>query len=168
MYSLRKRRSLLEKAKSEPEADWRRFFLEVQHKRAAARTLAKMKPKTVGKWIESEFLPVKHTGKKAAGKKEGRGIDAETAAPPALSRLEGDLAWLRGAWPKLVGADVAEETDVFAFKNGVVTVVVYAHALLQEIRQFHKETILHDLRDIWQGSMPLVDVVYRVGVRKEC
>ncbi len=147
-YPLRKRRSLLEKAKSEPEADWRRFFLEVHHKQSAAKAKARAKPEALKKFLAEEL-------------KEFR-----PAAKGALSKLAGDLEWLRAAWPKLAGTDVAEETDVFAFKNGVVTITVYDHALLQEIRQFHKETILQDLRDIWQGSIPLMDIVYRVGVRK--
>lgn len=140
-YPLKQRRSLEEKAKNEPDPDWRRFFLEVHHKRDAVKSRPHAEPEAVKKFLKIEF---KNTG----------------------PRLEKDLEWLRDVWPKLVGAEVAEETDVFAFKNGTVTIVVYNSMLLQEIRQFHKETIFQDLRDIWQGSMPLLKIVYRIGSKK--
>ncbi len=150
---LKKRRSLPERAKSEPEAEWRRFFLEVHNKRTLAgkqaKAAAKAEPEALKKFLAEEF-------------REFRPAKNKTS-----SKLADDLEWLRAAWPKLVGADVGEETEVFAFKNGVVTIAVYDHALLQEIRQFHKSTILQDLRDIWQASVPLVDIAYRVGVKKE-
>ncbi len=160
-YPLKQRRSLEEKAKNEPDPDWRRFFMEVHYKRAAEKKAgrrnvfcayekdgqtqkifrAKTEPEAVRKFLKQEF---KNTG----------------------SRLAGDLEWLRSVWPKLVGAEVAEETDVFAFKNGTVTITVYNSVLLQEIRQFHKETIFQDLRDLWQGSMPLLKITYRIGTKK--
>ncbi len=148
-YPLRQRRSLHEKAKSEPDAEWRRFFLEVHHKRVAAEAEAGPQPQALNQFLETDF---RSTGKK-------------TAEPP-VSKLAADLEWLRTVWPKLVGADVAEETAIFAFKNGKVTVTVQNNALLQEIRQFHKETIFQDLRDIWQGSMPLLEIAYRIGAKK--
>ncbi len=159
-YPLRQRRSLEERAKNEPDPDWRRFFLEVKHKQTSAKKAAhsilfceyekdgqtrkiiraRTEPEAVKKFLRFEL---KNTG----------------------SKLEHDLEWLRGVWPKLVGAEVAAETDVFAFKNGVVTIAVYNSALLQEIRQFHKETIFQDLRDVWQGSMPLLKIAYRIGTK---
>lgn len=141
-YPLRERRSFEERAKNEPDPDYRRFFLEVEYKRAALREKVKKSPEAVKKFLK---LGVKRAGG---------------------SRLAEDLEWLRGVWPKLVGGDVASETAVFAFKNGVVTVVVYNSSLLQEIRQFHQEGIFQDLRDVWQGSMPLVEVRYKAGGRK--
>lgn len=162
-YPLRQRRSLEEKAKNEPDPDWRRFFMEVHYKRAAASS-KKNRPV-----IACEY------------QKDGQtfSVVRERAEPEALkkflklelrntgSKLAQDLEWLRAAWPKLVDAEVAEETDVFAFKNGVVTIVVYSKTLLQEIRQFHQDNILQDLRDIWQASIPLVSITYRIGVRKK-
>lgn len=162
-YPLRERRSLEERAKSEPDPDYRRFFLEVEYKRAALRE--KVKKSLV-------FCEYEQDG-------EVRRVVRPRAEPEAVkkflklgvkraggSRLAEDLEWLRGVWPKLVGGDVASETAVFAFKNGVVTVVVYTSSLLQEIRQFHQDGIFQDLRDVWQGSMPLVEVRYKAGGRK--
>ncbi len=160
-YPLKQRRSLKEKAKNEPDPDWRRFFLEVQYKREA-------KAKADKKVVFSEY------------EKDGTAqrVARERSEPEALKKflklefkntglkLAADLEWLRSVWPKMVDAEVAEETDVFAFKNGTVTIVVYNSVLLQEIRQFHKETIFQDLRDLWQASMPLVKIVYRIGTKK--
>jgi hypothetical protein len=140
-YPLRQRRSLEEKAKNEPDPDWRRFFLEVGYKQGAAK---KKEPKPAK--LLKKFLTV----------------ESRKTGP----NLAGDLEWLRGVWPKLVDAEVAGETDIFAFKNGTLTVVVYSSALLQEIRQFHKESIFQDLRDAWQGSMPLLKITYRIGTKR--
>ncbi len=160
-YPMKKRRSLEERAKNEPDPDWRRFFMEVRHRRTA-------KAKADKAVVFSEY------------EKDGttHRVVRERSEPEALkkflklefrntgSKLAADLEWLRTAWPKMVDAEVAEETDVFAFKNGVVTIVVYNSSLLQEIRQFHKEAIFQDLRDQWQASMPLVNIIYRIGVKK--
>jgi hypothetical protein len=140
-YPLRQRRSLEERAKNEPDPDWRRFFLEVGFKRGDRK---KKEPKPAAQLKKFLMVESRQTG----------------------SKLAGDLEWLRGVWPRLVDAEVAAETDIFAFKNGTVTVVVYNSALLQEIRQFHWEAIFQDLRDAWQGSMPLLKIAYRIGVKK--
>lgn len=71
--------------------------------------------------------------------------------------------WIRDAWVKSVGLEIADETEVHAFKNGVLTISVHSSVLLQEIRQFHAEEILADLRDIWQASIPLLRITYRLG-----
>ena len=161
-YPLRQRRSLEEKAKNEPDPDWRRFFLEVHYKRAATKA-KENKPV-----IASEFQKdgQTHTVVRAQTEPEALKKFLKLEFKNTGSKLAEDLEWLRAAWPGLVDAEVAEETDIFAFKNGVVTIVVYNSSLLQEIRQFHKENIFQDLRDIWKASMPLVDIVYRIGVKK--
>lgn len=155
------KKSLEERAKTEPDPDYRRFFLEVQYKRESANNKKKA----------PVFCEYEQDG-------ETRRIVRPRAEPEALktflktefkqtgSRLAEDLEWLRAVWPKLVGGDVAEETGISAFKNGVVTVMVYNSSLLQEIRQFHQEGIFQDLRDVWQGSMPLLEIKYRAGARK--
>ncbi len=136
--------------------------MEVRHRR---EDLAKSKKKIIRcvyEKDEQQHTVVRERADPEALKKFLK-IEFKNTGP----KLAADLEWLRAAWPKLVGADVGEETEGFAFKNGVVTIAVYDHALLQEIRQFHKSTILQDLRDIWQASVPLVDIAYRVGVKKE-
>jgi hypothetical protein len=77
-------------------------------------------------------------------------------------KLSVDTALIQDAWRRSVG-DIALESDVFSFKNGVLTMSVFSQTLLQEIRQFHQDAILRDLRDIWPSSIPLVRIVYKPG-----
>ncbi len=160
-YPLKKRRSLGEKAKNEPDPDWRRFFMEVQYKREAK---AKADKKVVFSEYEKDGTAQRVTRKRSEPEalKKFLKLEFRETGP----KLAADLEWLRSVWPKMVDAEVAQETDVYAFKNGTVTISVYNSVLLQEIRQFHKETIFQDLRDLWQASMPLVKIVYRIGTKK--
>lgn len=160
-YPLKQRRSLEERAKNEPDAHWRRFFMEVQHKRTA-----KAKADKTIVFSEYEKDGVTRRILRERGKPEELKKYLKLEFKNTGSKLAADLEWLRSVWPKMVDAEVAEATDVYAFKNGTVTIVVYNSALLQEIRQFHKESIFEDLRDLWQASMPLVKITYRIGTKK--
>jgi predicted nucleic acid-binding Zn ribbon protein len=157
-YPLKERRSLEERAKNEPDPDWRRFFMEVKHKQSAEKKKA---ASFVFREYEKDGLPQKVARNKT--QPEALKKFLKTEVKNTGSKLAHDLEWLREMWPKLVGAEVAAETEVYAFKNGTLTISVHNSPLLQEIRQFHGENIFLDLRDVWQGSMPLLKITYRAG-----
>jgi hypothetical protein len=152
------RSSLATRAKDEPDPAWRAWFLEVDNRRKAVCDSAK-KNVIVSTYEkdgqeyriarpQSDPLPVKKFITRAT-KKTG-------------SAITQDLLWIRNAWPGLVGPELAAESSVYAFKNGVLTISVFSSPLLQEIRQFLADSLLKDLRDIWQASIPLVKITYRL------
>ncbi len=160
---LKKIRSLAVRAKEEQDPLWRNWFLEIDNRRKRASD-KKKKPlivstvergdgqkETVIARQQTDPTLLKHLLKTTRKK----------AGSPAMQ----ELLWIRDAWTTSVGQDIAQESEVFAFKNGVLTISVFSAALLQEIRQFHAAAILADLRDIWQASIPLVKILYRPGKR---
>lgn len=156
----KQRRNLAGKAKDEPDPAWRRFFTEVDARRKAL-TDRKQKPFVVSSF-EKDGQPATVARQKSEPT-EIKKLLKKRLVKTAGSRLAGDLEWLRETWPRTVDAEVGAASEVHAFKNGVLTITVFSSVLLQEIRQFHQEAILHDLRDVWQASIPLVKVVYRIG-----
>lgn len=152
-------RSIAARAKEEPDPAWRVWFLEVDSKRKALRDRAK-KPFIVSTYekdgqecqvarSQSDPTPVKKFLARNT-KKTG-------------SAITQDLLWIRSAWSGLVGPEMAAESEIYAFKNGVLTISVFNSPLLQEIRQFLADSLLKDLRDIWQASIPLLRITYRLG-----
>ncbi len=154
-------RSLAARAREEPDPLWRNWFLDIDNRRKLLNdrkkkplivsTVRKDDAEVVIARQQTDPTPLK-TLLKTTRKKDGS---------PATQ----DLRWIRDAWATSTGPDIAEETEVYAFKNGVLTISVFSGALLQEIRQFHAKAILADLRDIWQASVPLLKITYRPGKR---
>jgi predicted nucleic acid-binding Zn ribbon protein len=156
-------RSLEARAKEEQDPLWRNWFLEIDNRR---KKEADRKTKPL----------ITSVMRKDDGQKDVV-IARRQADPTVLKTLlkttrkhEGsvatqDLLWIREVWAASTGPDIAQETEVYAFKNGVLTISVFSGALLQEIRQFHADSIIADLRDIWQASIPLLKIQYRPGKR---
>lgn len=155
------KRLLAKMADEEEDPEWRRWFEEVARRKKQAAD-PKARPMRFSRFDkdgetgtvrrrQAEPEPVKKFLKKNV-QRAGAGLSV-------------DLMLIRSAWGMVVGGDVAGESDVYSFKNGVLTVTVFSSSLLQEIRQFHQDAILRDLRDVWQASQPLVRVGYRLGKR---
>lgn len=157
----KRRRGLAGKAKDEPDPAWRRFFMEVDNRRKAL-TDRKKKPLVISS-IEKDGQVPSTIARQKSEPTEIKKLLKNRVVKKAGSQLAGDLEWLRETWPRTVGEEVAAASEVYAFKNGTLTITVFSSVLLQEIRQFHQEAILQDLRDIWQASIPLVKIVYRIG-----
>lgn len=74
-----------------------------------------------------------------------------------------DLEHIRELWKKSVDLEVASESEVISFNRGVLTVEVSSSSLIQELRQFHYEPLLADLRDAWPAKTPLVRIKFQPG-----
>lgn len=154
-----KRRSLAGRARDEEDPDWKLWFLEVERRR---KELSK---------------PVFIT---AAYDKDGSEhiVSRNASSPLSLKKIIGklgkvdgpslnfDLVSIRNMWKEVVSPDIAGESEVAAFKNGILTITVFSTSLLQEMRQFFKEAIVKDLRENWSAKVPLVDVKFVVGKRR--
>lgn len=154
-----KRHTLSRAANEEPDGEWRQWFKEIERRR---KELADPKRKA---FVVSHFDKEGESGTVARRRADPKKLAAfiKRDAKKTGRSLNVDLMLIHSIWKHAVGQEIANESNVFAFKNGVLTVEIHSSSLLQEIRQFHQEAILRDLRDIWQASMPLVRVVYRLG-----
>lgn len=150
-------RTLASRAKNEPDEAWRNWFLEVDNRRKA------LKERMKKSFIVSTYEKDGQECRVARPQSEPTQVKQflSKATKKTGSTITEDLRWIRSAWPGLVGQEMAAETEVYAFKSGVLTISVSSGTLLQEIRQFLAESILHDLRDIWQASVPLIKITYR-------
>lgn len=156
---LAQRRALAREIKEEEDPLWRNWFAEVERRKKKLSSPKSM-PFVVAPYDKDGVkgtverrksipTPVKSFLKKNVQK--------------AGVSLNADILLINAAWKKAVAGDIAENTQVFSFKNGVLVISVYSSSLLQEIRQFHQEAILQDLRDIWTASQPLVKITYKLG-----
>ena len=156
-----KRRALRQEIADEPDSEWRAWFERVERLKKeqsdpGRRKLVFSRPDPVdnperGVIVRKQSAPgLLKSFMKSGDKKSGRGLNI-------------DLALLVATWRQAVGADIAEATSVYSFKNGVLTIQVDSSSLLQEIRQFHQEAIYRDLIDSWQLSMPLLKIIYKQG-----
>lgn len=157
----KRRRSLAGKAEDEADPEWKRWFQEVDRKRKALTDPKKrgLVFSTIDK--EGESATVVRQKSEPVPVKKILSKSAKSVANP----LSVDLLLLNAAWKNTVGEDMAKETEVYSFKGGVLTIAVFSSALLQEIRQFHKEAIARDLRDAWPLSIPLLRIAYKTGKR---
>lgn len=160
MLSEARLRELADRAKHEPDSTWRNWFLDVERKR---RALAEQRKKLVISTFEKDGQTVQVA--RPAGNPTQIKRFLKVEKKKTGSRMTQDLAWIREAWTKTVSGDIAAESEVYAFKGGVLTVTVFSGILLQEIRQFHADAILEDMRAIWQASTPLLTIQYRLGGR---
>ncbi len=154
-----KPRSIAARAKDEPDPAWRAWFLDVDSKRKALRDSAHKK------FIVSTYEKDGQECRVARPQSDPAPVKKflTRSTKKTGSAITQDLLWIRNAWAGLVGPEMAAESEVYAFKNGVLTISVFSSPLLQEIRQFLAESILKDVRDIWQASVPLVKITYRLG-----
>ena len=76
-----------------------------------------------------------------------------------------DSSLLQTAWQNAVGEKIAGMSEIKALANGVLHVEIFSSPLLQEIRQFLAEEILHGLRNNWPGETPLLRITYKLGER---
>ena len=156
-----KRRSLSREVKEEPDPEWRQWFQSVEQRKKDYGD-PKRRP-----WVFSAFDKENESGSVV----RRRSVPLElkkfikSDRKKAGSSLDVDLLRIESAWKTAVGEEIVNESGVYSFKNGVLTITVFSSSLLQEIRQFHQSAILRDLRDIWTASQPLVRIQYRLGKR---
>lgn len=157
------RRSLSREIAEEPDPAWRVWFEEVQRRK---KKLTDPKNKAfVRTTFEKDGIPASIARKKSEPIALGRLMKRDHRISGTGSAMDIQLALVQAAWRQAVGADLAGASDIYSFKNGILTISIFSSSLLQEIRQFHQEAILGDLRDIWRVSTPLVKILYRLGKR---
>lgn len=64
-------------------------------------------------------------------------------------------------WAEAVGSELAGQTRVMTFKNGILTIRVPNAALKSELETFHKQALLHTLQDKCEGTI-LRDLSFRM------
>lgn len=154
-------KSLETRAKEELDPLWRNWFLEVDRRRKALHD-RKQRPFVVSRYEkDGREETVARPKSEPEPLKKFIKVDKKKTG----SKITEDLLWLREIWPQVVGDMIAADTEVYAFKNGILTISVFSGVLLQEIRQFGAETIVESLRDVWRASIPLLKIQYRMGKR---
>lgn len=154
-------RTLAGRAQHELDPEWRQWFFDVERRRKATQELKSRKfivssyqkdgeERTVAR-CKSEPIQIKKLIKK------------EIKAP--FGDLNIDLLALRDVWAKVVPPDIATESEIFSFKNGILIITVQSGILLQEIRQFHSKAIAQDLRDAWPIDTPLLKLSFKIGAQ---
>lgn len=143
----------------EPDADWRRWFMEMTVRRhdLNRRKMAKIIVSEVEKDGKQNLVVRKRAKPEPAStwvKKEAKQFNSEKIS---------DLQSIQELWKKSVDGEVASESEVVSFNRGVLTVEVSSASLIQELRQFHYEPLLADLREAWPAKTPLVRVKFQPG-----
>lgn len=72
-----------------------------------------------------------------------------------------------GLWNTVVGEENAQHTRVLSYRAGILTVEVFNSPLLQELRQFHRQSIVESIRPLLPQNTILRDIVFRPGVGGE-
>lgn len=155
-------KSLTSRAKEETDPVWRNWFLEVDRRRQALHDHQDSPAIACTYEKDGRELQIVRQKSEPTQLKKLLTVDKKKTG----SKITQDLLWIRTAWPNVVGQEIAGETEVYAFKDGVLTISVFSSVLLQELRQFNGEAIQVDLRDTWQASIPLLRVEYRLGRKK--
>ncbi len=154
---------LSEDVRSETNPEWKQWFMEVERKRDALRNAA------ATPWVytvidkENESIVVSR-----------RKTDPELVKkfipfklPKNIVSVSQDFDKIQEVWKRVVGAEIAEDTRFYAFKNGILTIEVFSSILLQELRQFHYDALLSDLRSVWPIDIPLVSIKFRNGKKSD-
>lgn len=156
-----KRAPALPKAiREEPDPEWRHWFVQIEERRRAQDD-PKRKPLIFSSCQKDGERDTTIIRRQSSPKPISTLLKAEKREQGG--NLAADMAAIENAWTKTVGPEMAKETEIYSFHRGVLTIAVGSSALLQEIRQFHKNALLSDMRDIWNASVPLVNIVYRLG-----
>lgn len=145
----------------EEEAQWLAWFEQVKARKKALVD-ARSQPFVVsefekdGKIVriarqKSRPLPVAAI-LKVERKKEGGDPDS-------------DMESIRILWEHAADAEIVSESSIYSFRKGVLTISVFNASLYQEIRQFHREAILKDMREGWTIRTPLLNIQYRYDKR---
>lgn len=156
------RKGALDKRAMEVEDPaWRSWFLEVARRRAELED-AKKKPFVVStfEWDGEERTVGRQKSEPTPLKK----LVKETTKSFGV-RLADDLEAVRTAWAQVSGSEIAAETAFFSLRAGILTIEVFSGVLLQELRQFQKDALVKDLRDIWPATVPLVELKFKPGKR---
>lgn len=135
------------------------WFYSVEHKKALDETTRKRR------LVVSTFEKDGHVITVARQKSEpleAKSLVKDYAKKTGLKKLL-ELKDFAEVWQRSVAPEVAAESRVFAYKDGILTVDVFNSPLLQEIKQFHKSAILATLRKNWLLPLPLDQVKFRLA-----
>lgn len=154
-------RTLAGRIKAEGDKEWKKWFLDVERRRKAL-TDPKNARLVVAEYEKDGAVHsvVRRKSEPIAIKKLLRKNTTSYA-----SGMQLDLEALRSTWHTIVPPAIACESEVVSFSRGVLKVSVFSSALLQEIRQFYRESIVQDLRDAWPVATPLLRVQFIMGKR---
>ena len=135
------------------------WFRSVEHKKALDETMRKRR------LVVSTFEKDGHAITVARQKSEpldAKSLVKDYAKTTGLKKLL-ELRDFAEVWQRSVAAEIAVESRVFAYKDGILTVDVFNSPLLQEIKQFHKDAILTTLRKNWILPLPLDQIKFRLS-----
>lgn len=135
------------------------WFRSVEYKKSLDETTRKRR------LVVSTFEKDGHTVTVARQKSEpldAKSLVKDYAKKTGLKKLLG-LKNFAEVWRQSVAPEIAAESSVFAYKDGILTVDVFNSPLLQEIKQFHRDAILTALRKNWILPLPLDQVKFRLA-----
>ncbi|MCC8164768.1 MAG: DUF721 domain-containing protein [Planctomycetes bacterium] len=154
-----KRRTKKTRIRDEAGPEWQRWFDEVKRRRERL-TSPRYRPLVISRAVVDgeERVVARQKSVPVPVKK----IVDQVVNLKALG-ISLDIESIREVWGEVVGLEIARDTALYSFKNGIVTIDVHSPTLFQELRAFYAEDIKKDLRDKWPLSVPLVDVKYRLA-----
>lgn len=144
---------------AETDPEWRNWFLEIERRRVDLGE--KGGRAWVCSLVEKDGAVEKIIRKKSAPTRVASFLQKTQLKKP--TGLAADYREIENLWTRTVGEEIVAESRLFSFKRGVLTMEISSSTLLQEIRQFHQEAILHDMRSIWTLKTPLLSIRYRQG-----
>ncbi len=160
----RRKLTRTERGKLENDPEWRVWFQDVAKRRQEIAEREKKGELRISRFaVDGEVKNVC----RVEGTPQAVGEILKNQARDFKLDISYDLELLQETWQKVVGELLANDSAVFSFKGGVLTIEVYSSALFQEIRFFHADVIQKDLRDAWPLKLPLASIRYRLGKRKE-
>lgn len=155
-----RKRALDKRALDVEDPAWRAWFLEVARRRGE---IEKAEKRFVVRTYEDD------SGNKTVARRKSDPVVlrklVKDVAKDMRPRPADELEMIRATWASVAGTEIAVESAVYSFRGGILTVEVYSGILLQELRQFHAEALVKDLRDVWPASVPLVQLKFRTGKR---
>ena len=152
------RDAIQKKFEHEPHEDIRKWFMEVEHKR---RKIKENEQRLVIFTVEKETGPeVIARTKNIPGQIKKHVLKV---LPNKVATVHHDYEEITRLWHLSVGDAIVGESRFLSFKQGIVTIEILSSTLLQEIRQFHQQAILADMRDIWTLDHPLLGIKYILG-----
>ncbi len=155
-----RKRALDKRAMDVEDPAWRAWFLEVARRRGE---LEKAEKRFVIRTYEDDGgskTVARHKSDPVLLKKVVKDVAKDMRPKPA-----DELEAIRATWATVAGPEIAAESAVYSFRGGILTIEVYSGILLQELRQFHADALVKDLRDVWPASVSLVQLKFRTGQR---
>ncbi|MDR1611961.1 MAG: DUF721 domain-containing protein [Planctomycetota bacterium] len=146
----------------EPDVEWRRWFMEMAVRRGDMER--GKTARIIHSAMEKGGKSIVITRKKARPELAATWVKKETKQ--FNSKKIAELQDIKELWRRLVGFEIAAESQIISFSRGALTVEVSSATLFQELRQFHHDPLLRDLRDAWPAKTSLLRIKFQLGRKK--